>query len=232
MIDFKIENNLLILIYRPDNSSEWIFKKLRKDKKIMIKRTFVFGIKDLFEQDLNKSLEENYDEQAEFVFGKKVENNYFKIERNKLGIKIDVFIHKDIIVTSKFFIASRGVSIFKNIDKLLSEDIYIGGEKDNQIPKEEFNKMLDDFPKKNELEKYVDARLSIILKNYFDTTVDSEEKYKDYMNKKISIKGNDISKIFQKRELEKYRIIHEELELMLKDENKYNEKQWQKKYFK
>ncbi|MCK4591970.1 DUF4263 domain-containing protein [Candidatus Parcubacteria bacterium] len=232
MIEFRVENNLLILIYEPVGNPEWIFKKLRKQEAIPIKKTFVFKRKDLFEQSLDKNLEEDYDGQARFIFGKLVEDNYYKIDRNKLDISKDVFIYKDIKITWKFFIASRGVSIFRKIDKLLNEDIYIGGEKDNHIPKEEFNKMLDDFPKKGELEKYVNARLSIVLKNYFDTTIDGEEKYKDYMNKKISTKGNDISKLLQKGELEKYRIVHEELKEMLKNEDKYNERQWQKEMHK
>ena len=230
MINFRVENNLLIFIYDP-HYKEWVFEKLKEHKKVSIKKgTFVFGVKDLFEQNLDKSLSENYDKPIEFILGK-LENNYFKIDKSKLSTKRDLFIYKNVVIDLDFFIASRGVSIFKKIDKLLKEDIFIGGEKDNNIPKEEFNKMLKDFPKSYELEKYVDARLSSVLKNYFNTTMDGEEKYNACMNKKISIKGKNIYKIFQENELVKYQSVRRKLELMLKSEDKYNEKQWQKEIF-
>ncbi len=48
------------------------------------------------------------------------------------------------------------------------------------------------------------------------------------MNKKISRKGDNLTDMFLDSELIKYEIILRKLEEMLKNENKYIEKQWQK----
>lgn len=225
MIKFFKKDDLLILSYEPF-SSEWVFRALKDKEEVTIKKTFTFSIKDLFDQKLEKITKLDYDKPVEFIFGK-LENNYFKVEKNKLNINKNLFIYKNISITSKFFIANRDISIFKKIDRLIDEDIYIGGEKSNTIPWSEYNKLLKNFPNSYELTRYVDARLSSILKNYFDRIMDSEKNYHSYMNKKITEEGENLYKKFQKSELIKYKLIYKKLEEMLVDENKYNEKQWQ-----
>ncbi len=76
--------------------------------------------------------------------------------------------------------------------------------------------------------KYVDARLSAVLRNYLDTAIDGKQKYIRYTNKKVSQKGIDLTSIFLENDLAKHTAILEKLNKMLKDENTYNEKQWQK----
>ncbi|MDO8486206.1 MAG: DUF4263 domain-containing protein [Candidatus Staskawiczbacteria bacterium] len=225
MINFFKKDDLLILSYE-SFSNEWVFRALKDKEEVTIKKTFTFRVKDLFDQKLDKITKLDYDKSVEFIFGK-LENNYFKIEKNKLNINKNLFIYKNISITSKFFIANRDISIFKKIDRLIDEDIYIGGEKSNTIPWGEYNKLLKNFPNSYELTRYADARLSSILKNYFDRTIDSEKNYHSYMNKKITVEGENLYKKFQESELIKYKLIYKKLEEMLVDEDKYNEKQWQ-----
>jgi len=124
-------------------------------------------------------------------------------------------------------IAETDISILKQIDRLLNEDVYIGGEVENNIPFEAFNKMVDEFPTTYEKKLYAEARISSIIKNYFDTTTDSELKFQNYLNKKSSKQGKKLMKLFQEYELLKFCTIQEKLRGMLESENEYSEDQWQ-----
>jgi len=115
----------------------------------------------------------------------------------------------------------RGIKI------TVKEDIYIGGEQLNSIPINEFKFLLQNFPNNYEIHKYVDARLSSVLRNYFDNVVDAEYKYNKYMNKKLSKKGQNLTVLFKDNELNKFSIVLNKLEEMLDSENSYTEKQWQ-----
>ena len=115
----------------------------------------------------------------------------------------------------------RGIKI------TVKEDIYIGGEQLNSIPINEFKFLLENFPNNYEIHKYVDARLSSVLRNYFDNVVDAEYKYNKYMNKKLSKKGQNLTVLFKDNELNKFSIVLNKLEEMLDSENSYTEKQWQ-----
>lgn len=220
MIKFKIVNTLLILIYDTSTgSNNWVIENLKELGEFNLKGIFTFKKTDFFKNG-------NHDSPVEFILGK-LEHDYFKIEGRKLGISKDLYIHMDVKVKKDFFIASRNISVFKHISNLLNEDIFLGGFQENSIPIGDFIKLLENFPKNYELKKYVDARLSSILKNYFDSTIDAEDKYNSYMNKKISKKGSNIYKILQDTEIQKFELISEKLHEMLNTENEYNEKQWQ-----
>jgi hypothetical protein len=87
--------------------------------------------------------------------------------------------------------------------------------------------MVEGFPTPYEKKMYAEARMSAIMKNYLDTTRDSETRFQRYMNKKISRTGNDLQKTFQESELLKYQTILGKMESMLSDELDYSEKAWQ-----
>lgn len=226
MIKFRIENNLLILIY-DSGSTGWVFHVLKEVELVTIKKTFSFTVKDLYNRNIEEMTVDDYDGPIEFILGK-LENNYYKIERNKLNIDVDLYIYKNIELTPGFFTAARDISIFKKINKLINNNIYIGGDHVDSIPKEEFEKLLASFPNSYELTKYTNARLGSILKNYFNMKKDNEREYNAYMNKKKSREGEDIYDKFQESELVKYQAIHNKLLEMLDNEVGYNEHQWQK----
>ncbi len=221
MLKFEKQNSLLVLEYTLEHN-EWIFSNMQELGEVKIKKTFIFEPNDL----LTKSENSQGNKPIEFILGKRQEE-YFKIEGRKLNIKHDLYISKDIELTPSFFISVRDISIFKKINELVREDIYIGGNNINTLPKEEFLRLLKEFPNSYELDKYAQARIGSILKNYLDTTIDTEKSYHQYLNKKISIKGENVYETFQNTELEKYEAILYKLRKMLEGENEYSEQQWQ-----
>lgn len=223
MIDLRKENNLIILEYQSELGNSWAFQKLKKNEKITLRNTFRFGRGDLYSLDIDVLSE---DDSLNFVLAD-LENEYYRIDSEVLGTDISLFIHKDIKLSPKFFTAAKNISIFRKINEVVKEDIYIGGERINSLPISEFNQLLKNFPNSSEIKKYVDARLSSVLRDYFDSVVDAEKKYNEYMNKKVSKKGINLTAIFKESELYKYDIILKKLEEMLASENSYTEKQWQ-----
>ena len=91
----------------------------------------------------------------------------------------------------------------------------------------EFERLLKYFPTSYERRKYVEARIASLLRNYLDGIKDAEKIYQKHLNTKLSKQGTDLAKVFQNVELVKYQTILEKLQEMLKDENQYNEHQWQ-----
>lgn len=228
MINFRTEANLLILIYTPRDEATWIDKHFEKKDWLTIKKTFHFEEKDRHFQDNDE--EDSFDlseEEAEFVIGTLI-GDYFRIEKKVLGINNDVYIYKENKPREKYFIAKKGISVFQSIDRLSNEDIYIGGNHEHAIPITEFEKLIHNFPNDYELRRYADARISTILRNYFDTAIDGEGRYNRYMNKKVSQIGQNLSDIFRESELWKFEAILGKLKNMLETENSYNEHQWQK----
>lgn len=226
MIQISIIDNNLILKYSTDNP--WVLDKLRNEEDISLRKgSFTFLKSDLREQS---QIDDNDDDgvELEFILGILADDQYFKIEGRKLGITQDTYIQKDAEVSERFFVGVRDTSIFQKISRIVTEDIFIGGTKPEAVPIEEFQQLLKDFPNAYEITKYVDARLASVLSNYFDSTSNIEEKYQRYMNKRQSVKGEDLPEIFKEGEVVKYETILEKLELMLANQNKYNEKQWQK----
>lgn len=219
MITFKLKENLLILTYLPQDS--WVFRKFDNREDVTLKKTFTFSNQDLLSSEINEN-----DEEIEFILGR-LEGEYFKIEPKILGINNNVFIHKNIKLSNKFFIATRNISIFRKISEIVSDDIYIGGEAPSTFPENEFARLIREFPNYYEINKYVDARLGSILGNYFDSVPDLQENYDRYMDKKPSIKGKDLIQDFKEFDLLKYEAALKKLEKMLQNEISYNEKQWQ-----
>lgn len=226
MIKFRTEKNLLLLEYESMPGSNWIFEQFDDDKSILIKGTFTFSRDKLHSSDPADSIEFDYEEPVELVLGV-LEGNYYKIDNEILSTKYPVFIHQDIRLTPKFFIAEKNVSILRKINKLVNEDIYIGGDVPNALPESEYKSIIKGLPNNYELQKYVDARISSVLRNYFDTAIDGERIYNSYMNKKVSYKGNNLLDMFLGNELVKFSEILKKLETMLQNEDKYNENQWQ-----
>ena len=221
MIKFKKTKNKLILEYFGDDEPRWVYDKFKNNEGIYLYKTFFLTKSNLIKKF--KSLE---DLDCQFKFGV-LDKEYYKIDKNILDIRNILYIHKDLKLEKKTFVTYYQISIFRHIDKLINEPIFLGGQNRNAISYSDFEKILTQFPNTTERVKYYQARLSIILGSYFESMLDAKSKYEKYMNKKKSFHGESLSKIFKNYEKKKYEIILDKLTNMISKENQYNERQWQ-----
>lgn len=235
MIDFLKEDDTLVLRYIVEfaNSSDWIREGIKTMGFVKLKRTFYFEEYDIIsdgEFDEKTEIDNFYDPDQEqvthFLFAKLI-GDYYKIKRGILIDDFDIFIHKDVSLTPNFFVADSNVSVFNLIKNISQNDLYLGGGYPNAVPVEEFEKLLKFFPTPYERRKYVEARITSVLRNYLDDIKDTEKLYQKYINTKLSKQGTDLTKTFKSAELLKYKTILEKLQQMLKGENQYSEHQWQ-----
>lgn len=218
MISLLKNENELLLRYRPEfNDGEWILDNLRDNNKVSFQQIFHFSQDELIDED----------DEFIFLLGY-LENGYYKIDGQRLEIDINVFIQNDINIKKKMFVTTRNISVFKHINHVLNEDIFIG-DGENDLPLETFEELLKDFPNSYELQKYADAKIGSIIADYFEDTNDVQGAYQRYLQRnKRNYIGENLTEVFAENEAIKYELILSKLRKMLNDENNYLEKQWQK----
>lgn len=235
MINFLKKGNRLILCYTPEyaGSVNWITDAIKTKGFVKLKRTFHYTDEDILnntEFEETTEIDDYVDPEMEvttfFVFAELI-GDYYKVKRGVLIDNFDIFIDKNVPLKKNFFVADSDVSVFKIIKNISLNDFYLGGDNPSAIPVEEFEKLLKHFPNFYERRKYVEARLSSLLRNYLDGVKDAEKVYQQYLNTKLSKHGTDLTEIFRDLELVKYQTILEKLYEMLEDESQYSEHQWQ-----
>lgn len=227
-MEFRKIGNKIIFTYQVseyNSSSDWVRENLKKNKEVTFKKTLTFKDHEEYDIQVNEDFSGEF-QPIGFVLAE-LEGDYYKLRNSTIGTNNSFYFHKEIDIQLEFLVAETNISILKLIDQLVREDVYIGGEAKNTIPFEAFNKMVDEFPTSYEKKLYADARISSIVKNYFETTTDAELKFQNYLNKKSSKQGKKLTKMFQEYELLKFRTIQEKLRGMLESENGYSEDQWQ-----
>src|SRR5512133_478193 len=211
MIDFEKSDNHLLLKYQPEYGDEWVENKFAKNEDIFLKHTFHLGKEHLFEKASDYT----------FVLGQ-LEGDYYQLDIDILSLPNKLFMHKDIEFTEKHFVASRHISIFRTIFSVVKEDIYIGGEMESILPLSEFRKLISQFPTTYELQKYTQARVSSILRNYFESTLDAEKTYHQYLDKKIVSNKSTTFNGFRVNEKAKFEAILDRLINILANETTYS----------
>lgn len=221
---------------------KWIYDELWQDDSFVLKRTFSFTIKDLFDKSIVEKfslrkvdeiseypigIDEIGEIEVEFVLGT-LEGEYFKISRPIVLYHSNLYIHKDITINISLFIANSNISIFGFIEKLLKGDIYVGGQNPHSIPENAFLRLIKEFPTTHEKSLYARARVTTVLRDYFENVPDYNAKFQAYLNKRPSIKGADLQAELKNLEILKFETILAKLELMIASLDSYNEKQWQK----
>ena len=83
------------------------------------------------------------------------------------------------------------------------------------------------MPTDRELEKYVAARCSSVLREYLEDVEDAEADYERYRSKRESVGPALLSPVLREYELDKYRMIESKLRGMLDSEAEYSESRWQ-----
>ncbi len=224
MIKFSIVGNNLILNYdsKPDNG--WLYERLDDGDAVDIKRTFSVRADDLYGQCATVNRDEG--DPVSFKIGE-MEGDYICIDRDILLISFGLYIHKDMRLSIGDFVASKNVSIFRLMDELGLSEIWIGGDLPDSMPESAFRKMIKLFPNTYELRKYVLARISTGIREYFETKRDGEADYHKYINKKLAGRSSKLAGMFNKFEIHKYTVLLETLTEMLASEASYSEAQWQ-----
>ena len=228
MIKIIKKGDQLLFEYEPDNFQgdgvSWIDTSLKENGDVTIARLFTFESKDIL---INPQLISDEDDHRVFVLGI-LEDNYFKVDKEILGLQFDLLLDKAMKINKKTFVATGNISIFNKIDKLVSEQIVIGGDYENAIPVSEFERLLKSFPTKTTLDHFANSRISGILKEYLGTITDAEKKLNDNLKKHKPIKSSDKLSVLQEYEVRKYEFIRDRLIEMLNDLDAYSEDDWQK----
>ncbi len=226
MIKIIKGNNILLLEYCPENGTKWIRDALANEDPISLRKTYTFKKEDLYSSvDVDNSA---FDEDRVIFKLGHLEGDYYRINSEALSIDINLYIRSNINIKDNMFTSYRNISIFKKINDLVKEDIYIGSDDDN-LPIPVFERLINSFPNSNELNKYAQARVSSILRDYFDQSIDAEYTYEKYLSKKFkNHNAENILGLFSNQEYEKYILVLKKLRDMLKNEINYTEKQWQR----
>lgn len=218
----KIKTKLVLKYYSDFQPSDWVDAKLQSDKP--------FFIQHIFKVNRNKLLhriQEDFDEpEFHFVIGE-LNDNYYKIDKYVFGLNNDFFFHRKIDLKVKHFFIKSKISLLLQIDKYLNRNIFIGGKNEDILPLQEFENLIKIFPNTHEINLYRQAKVTSILKNYFDNIPDKEVDYQTYLNKKTPVYQSKLRKIFQDVDILKYETLLEKLKEMLSNEMKYSETQWQ-----
>ncbi|MFN4004740.1 MAG: Shedu immune nuclease family protein, partial [Hylemonella sp.] len=141
----------------------------------------------------------------------------------RLGVVVQTFLR------TRTFIAQRDISVFRKIDELIDEPIIVGGIDSGAIPLDDFGQLLDTFPTSTELTHYARSRIARVLKDYFGTLSEAEERLNRYLRSKDTLATDSRESLFANFELQKFEYIHAELQSMLSAVDSFTEKDWQTK---
>jgi hypothetical protein len=146
MIKFVVDETRLLLSYTPERDPEWITRKFDQREPITLRRSFHLQAEDLHspvgeeEQD-----ETELDEEYVFVLGD-LSGEYFKINSRIVATTNTFYFHMSMPLSTRLFVAYRDISILRKIDELVSEDVYVGGARDDAMPESAYAELIDKFP--------------------------------------------------------------------------------------
>ena len=223
MADFRFErdNKKLKCIYQFNDWYGFDLEKSDTEDGIFIRRTFF----------INRDIEHEIidDGKIKFVIGE-LEGDYYKLDKNVFHTKNTFYFYKDIELKVNYFFQSNKISILNKIDKIIANDLYIGGEVLNAIPEGIYINMIKNFPNTMECLKYQNMRIEYLCESYISSIKNNKQDYIDYINrkdKKINNVGLDIDENIINSELLKYNYILNKLKEMLSESEKYSENDWQ-----
>lgn len=224
MIDIEIIDSDLILKYFSERefAPDWVDPALKNEGYIIISRIFKVQKQHLIKTNTDDpDVPEYYFKIGELL------NDYFKIDTKVLNLKNNFYLHNSLDIGIKCFVVETKISLLGQIDRLVDQDVFIGGQKEDILPASEFEKLIKAFPNSHEIKLYRQAKVTSILKDYFTNIVDGEQRFHSYLNKKVPFYNSQIRKMFKDAEILKYETLHGKLFQMLEDEVNYTEKQWQ-----
>lgn len=218
---FKKDKEKLKCIYQFDGWFGFDLEKLNTEDGIPIRRTFFIN------RDTKYKIID--DDTIEFVIGE-LDGDYYKLDKNVFQTDNIFYFHKDFKLKANYFFQLNKISILRKIDKVITNDLYIGGEVLNAIPEDIYINMIKNFPNTTECLKYQNMRIEFLCESYISPIKNNKQDYIDYVNKKdekITNVGLNINEEIINSELIKYEYILSKLKVMLNESEKYSEDDWQ-----
>ena len=198
-IEFEVVGKKLRLIYRPRDGTQWVYRKFKSGDEVILRGTFHLKRANLVHDDVDEWVDDaNYvpkDDPDDFDFGSEdrvdflVANAgrgaYFRFHEDVLPIGVAVLLHCKAKPTWKWFSAERKTSVLGIVAKLKPSRIVIGGPAFDAIPVTDYERLIDQFPSSHELQRYVLARVSTVVREYTDATVDAEAQLRKTVDRKV-----------------------------------------------
>ncbi len=246
---FRIKSNTLYIVYSAEDVT-WVFGNLELSGSANL-RGKVFTVT---EGQILSGVE-HLSQEAEFPIGEK-EGEYFKMSPLTLSTQRPIFIHESIIndlepedfyVRQPYFERTAGdgfsigsqnerfIPIFPMLEKMFEEELYIGGERESNIPLETFKNAIRVLPDTKEVRRYLDVRISHILSEYVTPRRDFDgDHLRLIAHREAQLTNtNSAATLFQEtKELKRkiFQIAYNELKEMLdNDPGPITEGQWQNK---
>lgn len=242
--EYILYDDKLVLVFTElENDNKLIESKINKkgERNIGFYNTFYFTEDERFYFDsVDDELYNYYVDNPAFIIGK-VKGNYIHLDKKVFKIDTNVFVDKTINFNSKknnIFYKYPNISLMKILSNYTKEDIFIDKKKIDEIGHFDlnvFSLMKKSIPSSTEIQYYKYNEIDKVLHEYFDDTKDYETLIENLKNKRINFDQerfiNEQILNFEsagKVDLEKYKFILEQLNILLGDKSKLKEKEWQK----
>lgn len=239
-ITFTIDDDELLLHYRPRDGDEWVHRRFAKGNDLVVKRTFTLT-KDLLVDTARpvESVEANDmddvgfdDDDTEpvltFVIGRAIDDEYFLVNAAVLDIDVPVLLTRGKQPHWKWFTAEERTSVMRVIAALRPSRIVIGGAAPDAIPVDVYEGLIAQFPTEAERAKYVRARISGVVRQYTDAKVDAVADLAAYVGRRTVQHPHDLQGMLREAEIHKFELLLVHLEQMLSaPAGTYNERAWQ-----
>ncbi len=241
-IEFELVGNELRLIYRPHDGSHWVYRKFKSGDAVVLKGTFHLTRANLIQDDVDEWVDDaDYvskgdpddfefggEDRMDFLVAKAGRGDYFRFSKDALPIGVDVLLHRQAMPTWKWFSAERKTSVLGVVAKLKPSRIVIGGPAPDAIPVVDYERLIAQFPSTHELKRYVLARVSSVVREYTDATVDAETQLRKTVDRKVKRTPKDLAAPFREADVRKYEYLLKHLNDMLAAKpGTYNEAHWQ-----
>ena len=225
-LEFKRRNDELILFYRPENGeSEHTIREIQNGGTRHIRNCF-----SVTKSQLRPNEDEFEDDLLLFCIGS-IGANYTKLDIEVFGTDNDFYFANFISLSAKMFTAYRNISVLRKLDQILKTDVYIGKASDPNcnLPLEVFLELIGKFPTSWELNRYTDAKISMILKEHFGKTEEYELRFQKYLNRRsiASKKEAELQQWNKEIELAQFTQLYEKLRQWLECAEGTDEKTWQ-----
>lgn len=222
----KLIDHILVLSFNDDDIGEedsWLNYLIQKNETIRLKG-FSFSINDIYYFDKD-------DNTIYFMLGE-VNNNLVYLNKSLFNLNYEFCFSLNFPFDLKYFsytaagLRGRRISIIDKISATVARNIVVSDDEslENAIPINKFIDLVNNFPLKYELELYARRRIEEEIGVYFDSDRYNIEKHERYLNQKY--KGNIKDHPLIKYEVEKYEILQQQLEALLK-KPATSEKEWQ-----